>query len=199
MKLEEAKKEFLKYTEPYKDLSFMCQLKVFHTFRVMELCKEIAESLDLSEEDVEFAEYCGLLHDIGRFEQWKRYGTYDDSKSVDHAELGIEVLKNNHYIDQFYIDPSLQETLLNSIQYHNKYAVSYELSERDKLFCNIVRDADKIDILYLCSIGHIVRNIHNDNFSDNIFNDLLEKKQINRKDIKTSGDSLSISLGLVFG
>ena len=199
MNLEKAKLEFLRYTEPYKDLNFMCQLKINHTFRVMQLCEEIAKSLDLSKEDIEFAKYCGLLHDIGRFEQWRMYETFDDSLSLDHAKLGVDILKNDDYIEEFYLEDSYIDTLLNSVYYHNKYELSDFLSDRDKLFCNIVRDADKIDILYLCSIGHITREINSDNFSDKVFNQLLEGKQINRKDKITSADSLSISLGLVFG
>ena len=199
MNLEEAKNEFLKYTEPYKDLSELCLLKIHHTFRVMDLCREIAEDLGLQQEDVELAMYCGLLHDIGRFEQWRRYETFDDSKSFDHAEIGIEVLQENHYINQYLLDISLQKIVLESIRYHNKYEIPKNLSEREQLFCNIVRDADKVDILYLCSIGHIQRDIENDSFSDKIYHDLLEEKQIHREDVKTKEDTLAISLGLVYG
>lgn len=199
MNLESAKKTFLEYTKPYEELDFMCSLKIHHTFRVMNLCREIALSLDLDKEDIEFAELCGLLHDIGRFEQWKRYQTFSDEDSIDHAELGVHILQENQFLDKFMTDSSMQSILLNSIYYHNKYEIDNSLEEKDKLFCNIVRDADKIDILYLCSIGHIKRDIENDFFSDKIYSDLLNKRQINRRDIKTKGDNLSVSLGLVYG
>ena len=50
--MEEAIKKFKEYTANYINLSDMCVLKVNHTMRVMELCGVIAESLDLSKEDI---------------------------------------------------------------------------------------------------------------------------------------------------
>ena len=41
------------------------------------------------------AEAVALLHDVGRFEQYKRYGTFNDRKSVNHAALGVEIMKKN--------------------------------------------------------------------------------------------------------
>ena len=199
MNLENAKKTFLEYAKPYEELDFMCSLKIHHTFRVMDLCREIALSLDLDKEDIEFAELCGLLHDIGRFEQWKRYQTFSDKDSIDHAELGVHILEENHFLDEFIKDKTKQSTLLNSLYYHNKYEIDHNLDEKDQLFCNILRDADKIDILYLCSIGHIKRDIDNESFSDKVYDDLIHKIQINRRDIKTKGDNLSVSLGLIYG
>ena len=46
-------------------------LKVVHTYHVAENAKEIAEKLNLDQEDIELAELIGLLHDIGRFEELK--------------------------------------------------------------------------------------------------------------------------------
>lgn len=33
-----------------------------------------------------------MLHDIGRFEQIRCFGTFNDGMSVDHAELGADIL-----------------------------------------------------------------------------------------------------------
>ena len=42
-----------------------------------------------------------LLHDIGRFEQIKRFNSFDD-RNVDHATLGVQVLFDEGMIRQFY-------------------------------------------------------------------------------------------------
>ena len=81
MNLDQAIEEFKNYTKDYINLSDKCVLKINHTLRVVKRCEEIAESLDLSKHDIELAKLCGLLHDIGRFEQWKRYETYYDEKN----------------------------------------------------------------------------------------------------------------------
>ena len=198
MNLEEAKKEFLNYTEGYKAFGKSPILKIHHTFRVMALCREIAQSLNLSNEDVELAMMTGLLHDIGRFEQWRIYETFDDAGSIDHAALGVDILKKNNYLNCYLQDPTLQKTLLHSIYYHNKYKVEESLSDRDKMFCNIIRDADKIDILYLYTVGELAVDTGNDSFCEKIYQDLLDGKQIERKDKTTKGDMLAVSLGFPF-
>lgn len=50
-------------------------LKTEHTRRVCEAVLDIGESLDLSDEDLCMAEVTALMHDIGRFEQYKKFGT----------------------------------------------------------------------------------------------------------------------------
>ena len=114
--------------------------KYHHSFRVMEYAKEIAVSLNLSEKDIELASNCGLLHDIARFKQYTEYQTYYDEKSFDHGDVGYDIL--NELLD----DNEDKDIILVATKYHNKYALN-ELDDRTKLFCNIVRDADKLDII----------------------------------------------------
>src|SRR5574344_837580 len=164
--MEHAIEEFKIYTNDYVKISDNCTLKIDHTFRVMKLCEEIAKSLKLSDEDIFIASMCGLLHDIGRFEQWKRYQTFVDSTSTDHGDLGVEVLTENNLIRRFLPSDKYDFIILTSIEFHNKYNYPSNLSEKEKLFTKIIRDADKIDILYLYTIGHIVDNTNNEMFSD---------------------------------
>lgn len=53
-------------------------LKYEHTARVAALCVEIAAGLDMGAKDVDLACPCGLLHDIGHFEQLRIWGTFRD-------------------------------------------------------------------------------------------------------------------------
>lgn len=120
--------------------------KYHHSFRAMEFCKEIAISLNLSEEDIYIASLCGLLHDIARFEQLTQYNTYDDSKSFDHGDYGYQILKQNDFIKKFTNNEEVISIVLDSVKYHNKLIVP-NLNERNMLFVNIIRDADKLDII----------------------------------------------------
>lgn len=196
--MEHAIEEFKKYTNDYLGLSDMCVLKVNHTLRVMDLCRRIAKSLDLSDKDVELAKLCGLLHDIARFEQWKRYSTFVDSKSIDHGDFGVEILKSDNFIRKFNNDELVDELILKTVKNHNKYKIEDGLEEKEKLFCNIVRDADKIDILYLYTIEEIVLNTNNEDFSNKVYNCLINRESIFRENKKTKADQLAISLGFVF-
>lgn len=132
--------EFNEYAKTFDLTVKQIIYKYHHSFRVMEISKEIAISLNLNKEDIELATICGLFHDIGRFRQWTEYQTYKDQDSIDHGDLGVEILKDflNNYKDK--------DIVIKATKYHNKYDVP-ELDERATLFCNIVRDADKLDIM----------------------------------------------------
>lgn len=43
----------------------------------------------------------GILHDIGRFEQLRRYQTFFDYRSMDHAKYGVHVLFEEGHIKDF--------------------------------------------------------------------------------------------------
>lgn len=162
--------EFKSYTDGYDSTDPKIQLKIDHTYRVAALCEEIAQSIGMDENDVRLAWTCGMLHDIGRFEQVKRYGTFFDGQSVDHAQFGADLLFKEDLYERFvpkssYIDernqPEVSETTIpgeiceyesdrllieKAIRVHNMFRMP-ELSEREKRFADILRDADKIDIL----------------------------------------------------
>ncbi|MDO4514868.1 MAG: SMP-30/gluconolactonase/LRE family protein [Lachnospiraceae bacterium] len=145
--LQEA---FEKYTAAYDLSDPKIKLKVDHTYRVAGMCEEIARSLSLSEEDVTFAWTCGMLHDIGRFEQVRRYGTFMDAKSIDHAQFGADLLFKEGLIRQMlgsYVEAWSLELIEKTIRVHNVFCLPQTLSDREKLFADILRDADKIDIL----------------------------------------------------
>lgn len=135
-------KEFNKYVKNF-DLNIKEIMKKYHhSFRVMEYSKQIAISLNLNDEDIELASICGLYHDIGRFNQWTNYQTYEDHESIDHGDEAYKVLIETKIIDNF----KEKDIILNSIKYHNKYSLP-NLDERTLLFIKIVRDADKLDIM----------------------------------------------------
>ena len=75
---------------------------------------------------MDFAWLLGLLHDIGRFEQVKRYNTFNDSQSVDHAELGADILFKEGLIDRFptvSLPEGWPKTAETAIRQHNKLAL----------------------------------------------------------------------------
>lgn len=144
---EKAKQVFQAYADRYNSRDEKVRLKIEHTYRVSDLCEAIAGSLGLSEEDVSLAWLIGLLHDVGRFEQLKHYGTFIDAESVDHAALGAEILFEQGKIRDYLKENKEDQLIFTAIRYHNAFRIPEQLDERTRLFCNIIRDADKIDIL----------------------------------------------------
>jgi len=57
--------------------------------RVCDNIVMIGGKLDMSKHDLIIAETTALFHDLGRFKQFKDYGTFNDMLSEDHARLGL--------------------------------------------------------------------------------------------------------------
>ena len=154
MNREYVTKQFQKYTSKYNIASSEIQLKIEHTYRVANLCDSIAKSVDeLSKREENLCWLIGLLHDIGRFEQMKRYRTFLDANSVDHAELGADLLFKENLLDLFWSKPITHmsetkelEIIESAIRQHNKLRISDNIGKDKIVYCSIIRDADKIDI-----------------------------------------------------
>ena len=149
MDREKAVSLFKSYTDNYDSTEPKVALKIEHSFKVCEIAEQIAKSLNLPAEDVELAWFMGLLHDIGRFEQLRRFGTFFDAKSIDHAELSADILFVDRYIENFDVTglPEDWAALTElAIRAHNKLNIPENLTEREALFSNLLRDADKVDI-----------------------------------------------------
>lgn len=138
---------FARYTRPYDAQDPKVRLKIDHTYRVAALCDRIARSLDLPPQEADLAWLCGILHDVGRFEQLRRFGTFDDSRSIDHAAASAEVLFDRGGIRDYLEDPAEDALLRTAVAHHSAYRLPEDLDPRTRRFCEILRDADKIDIL----------------------------------------------------
>ena len=113
--IKKARQQFQDYVGAYDIRDERNALKIVHSYKVAEIAKELAVHQSCSQEDVELAELIGLLHDIGRFEQLKQYHTFLDAKSIDHAALGVQILKEQGLLSVFCDDPHQQEVMLHAI------------------------------------------------------------------------------------
>lgn len=177
---------------------FRYQLKKDHTYRVVELCDQIASNLDFSSSEIEIAKLCGLLHDIARFEQVRRYDIFSEPKSYDHGDLGVELLQENHLLRRFCPMKEWDHIILDAVKYHNKLKVPDTLDEKVKKFVHILRDADKIDILNLILKEEYTIDIKDELISDHIFSDLIKHRLIDKAKTVTRADEICIWFGLLF-
>lgn len=138
---------FAAYIRPYDAADPKVKLKIDHTYRVAALCRRIAQSIALPPADADLAWLCGLLHDVGRFEQLRRFGTFDDAHSIDHAAASAEVLFDRRHIRDYLTDDAADALLRTAVAQHSAYRLPDGLDRRTKQFCEILRDADKVDIL----------------------------------------------------
>jgi len=181
-KAEIAFKEFL---QKYNIQDGKVSLKIRHTYKVVEASEFIAKDLNLSEEDIELAKIIALLHDIGRFEQLKRFDSFLDAQTIDHADLGVQILEENNFIRTFIQDSKYDSIILKAIKNHNKLKVQEGLTQKELLHANIIRDADKTDNFRVKTedrfedILHANRELlENSKISEHIYNNFMNNQII---------------------
>lgn len=203
--LEKCKQIFLEYVNNYDTSDFIISRKIGHTMGVLDISTEIAESLNLQKEDVDLASLIGLLHDIGRFEQARISGTYKDSKEVNHATIGVEVLFKENKIKDFLPDTrEYDEIVKNAVNEHNKLKIKDGLTEKENLFAKIIRDADKLDIYRLFLLDNVISMGTDSGFTDtthfskDVLNAFYNNTQIPKNDLKTMLDWFLNSIAFTY-
>ena len=98
MNIEKLKEVFKKYVEKYDMTDKNIIRKFYHSYRVMDLCMMLADDNNFNKEDMEIAILIGLLHDYARFEQWTKFGTYNDLISIDHGDLAVKKLFDEYAV-----------------------------------------------------------------------------------------------------
>lgn len=144
MNFTKAKEVFAKYLENYDKNDDKIRLKIVHTYGVVSCSEEIAKRLNLSEEDLELAKMIALLHDIGRFEQLRRFHSFDESV-MSHAAYGVKVLFEEGMIEQFVEDRKYDDIIRIAIAKHSDFKLEGIEDEQTLLHAKIIRDADKLD------------------------------------------------------
>lgn len=149
MNYERAKKAFEEYLDGYDRKDEKVKLKIVHTYGVVHCSEKIAEGLKLSSQDMELARIIALLHDIGRFEQIKRFDSFEPS-SMDHAAYGVQILFEEGMIEKFVEDRRWDSIIREAIARHSDFAlelqkVKKDQEERTLLHARLIRDADKLD------------------------------------------------------
>lgn len=207
MDYERVKDAFGRYTSHYDCSDRRIMLKIAHTYSVAHLCRRIAEAEGLDGRDVDLAWLTGMLHDIGRFEQLKRFGTFVDADSIDHAQYGVEILFGGGRIHDFLdieegdADYGIIRTAVGS---HSAYRVG-EMDPRTRMFCDILRDADKVDIL---RVNHdepleVIYNVSEEELrgaviADEVMRNFFERHAVPHSAKRTCVDSVVGHISLVF-
>ncbi|MDP8209310.1 MAG: HD domain-containing protein [Candidatus Stygibacter australis] len=182
-------------------------LKIEHTQRVVSDINEIGIELGLTRTRLDLAKIIGLLHDIGRFEQYRRYGTFSDTKSIDHAELGVEIIIEKEILQD--LPQGIREIVLNSIKYHNKLTIPENESEELIFYSKLLRDADKLDIFKVVTDYYKIRYLGRNetleldlpetgDVSRIVYESVKQRQPVDFKMIKNLNDFKLLQAGWVF-
>ena len=146
--LNKAREIYKEYLSNYDLNNDKIKSKVEHSYRVAKISRKITKDMNLNEEKQQLAELIGLLHDIGRFKQYETFKNYNVISQFDHGDYGAELL--SHEIRKYIETSKYDNIIIKAVKNHNKYKIEENLTDEELFFSKLIRDADKIDILYEC-------------------------------------------------
>lgn len=139
---------FANYVEPFlntdKEGKKNIQLKIEHTQKVCDAMALLAVGENLSESESRIAAAVALLHDLGRFSQYQRWRTFLDTASDNHARLAVDLIQKNNVLVG--IDVPEQILIEEAVRFHNLLTPPAQIQSPTRLYINLIRDADKLDI-----------------------------------------------------
>jgi len=195
MDFEKIEQVFKDYVDTFDWSNENIRLKYFHTIQVANISYEVAEKLNLTNEEKDLAKLIGYLHDIGRFIQVSETNTFKD-KIMDHATVGVKILFEEGLLREFILEDKYDEIIRKAVNNHNKYEIVDKVNDEELMFANIIRDSDKIDIFRVCSTEnkYKMESIP----SDKVLECFDKEISVNLKDIKNKSDSTLCILAFIY-
>lgn len=191
--------EFLEYVSNYDETRDRVRFKKEHTLRVRSLAMQIAQKSGFTEEEVELAGIIGLLHDIGRFEQDRLYESFTDAKTMDHAEYGADLLFKESLISKYTERREWYPAIEYAIRNHNKLSLVPNEDELSYKMGKLIRDADKIDIIYLLGVlGNYDEKSDDSEISPSVVKCFDERRCVDSRDVKTKNDKIASTMAFAF-
>ncbi len=148
-KFAQFEQRFRDYSETFRDSSgefpFPVRQKLRHTFDVCRITEELCIRSRIPEKETFLFRVCALFHDISRFEQYQKFGTFRDAETFDHGERSAEIMLSGGFIAE--LSGEEQALAASAIRMHNKPAIPADYPAEYLPAAKMIRDADKLSIL----------------------------------------------------
>lgn len=180
------------------------ELKRKHTIRVWKAAKFIVQKEDVSLEQKELAEVIAILHDVGRFEQFKAIGRYIDAKNFNHAEVGADMLQEG--LIEYFVPETrkFDAIIIKAVRLHNVLNLPDDLEGMEAFQCELIRDADRLDIFYSCTreeqfdiVFARKRDTTIKSLNPEIISMLMKRKPVDVRLVRNSIDLLALRIALL--
>ncbi|MFP4477133.1 MAG: HD domain-containing protein [Desulfatibacillaceae bacterium] len=189
------------------ELDANIDLKIEHTLRVVDEITDLARSEGIRGEFLSMARMAALFHDVGRFEQYRRYRTFSDHASANHAMLSLRALREQGILK--ILSPKDRAALVYAVAHHNRPTAPLAGRPSKLLLARLLRDADKLDIYRVVTShyrergnepdGAVVHNLPNDRrVSPAIEADLVGGRTVRVENLETVDDFKLLPVGWVF-
>ena len=197
------------YVDGYRvdgELPPMMALKLQHTDMVVANAKAIIEGEGMDAETAEVCEIAALLHDTGRYEQLRRYNTFRDSDSIDHAVFSHDIVSEKGWLDGH----PHKKAILDAVLFHNRRDVPDGLEPLSSTAAHCTRDADKLDIFRVLEARVETTDWRKDNTAfwnlpviaapnPEVVSAIREGRAVDYQNIKTLADFVLIQVAWIRG
>lgn len=198
---------FTNYSDKFGNEEPNFILKKNHSFSVVKIIENLAMSLGFENNKLIIAKIIGLLHDVGRFKQFAEYKTFNDSASVNHAELGWQIIEDENILN----DLSEEEIAIISkaIINHNSKEIPKEENEEVLTYIKLIRDADKLDNFKYATEYYALKPSQRNNpleatldnspeVSKKVSKAIINEKVVDKSDIKTLNDFKVLQMSWIY-
>ncbi len=207
--LEYIKNWFNDYTnsfiEHFPDLKTNILIKINHSKRVSSISRKIAQANKMDNEMIILSEITGLLHDIGRFEQYTRFQTFSDDQSLDHGDLGGKIIEKE--LKNKPLDTPTLNLVKRATQLHNKKHISGDSPKEEFHLTATIRDADKVDIYKIVTDHYqstnpnttLTLDLPDDNsYTHRCIDEIKQGVIVNKKGLRNVNDFKLLQISWVF-
>lgn len=200
MKDSKILKVFEQYIKKFDMNKGNVKAMYFHSIKMMTLCKEIASSLGVfNEEEVQVCGIIGLFHDIGVFSnKFKNVLTLEDN--TDKSKESIEILfDKDKLIREICDDKKYDDIIKIAIYCQNKNGLPKGFDEKVLHFCMVVKDAHVLENFRMVT-NYPYMDMHIDNFpNDLVYNDFRQYRVVSSKVSDNDADKILEVMSLIFG
>ena len=200
MKDSKILKVFEQYIKKFDMNKGNVKAMYFHSIKMMTLCKEIASSLGVfNEEEVQVCGIIGLFHDIGVFSnKFKNVLTLEDN--TDKSKESIEILfDKDKLIREISSDKKYDDIIKIAIYCQNKNGLPKGFDEKVLHFCMVVKDAHVLENFRMVT-NYPYMDMHIDNFpNDLVYNDFRQYRVVSSKVSDNDADKILEVMSLIFG
>lgn len=178
-----------------------------HASRVVENVRDLGSSSDVEESDLFLVQTAALLHDIGRFVQLVEHGTFADNDNSNHIQIGLNVIEEHNVLND--LEEAEKALIIDCVKMHDLNSLPKISDERSLALIQLLRDADRIDVLRIVSDYYTHKKVHPNRYLDmelkdlpgvakKISKDIMAGKVANRDHVETLNDLKLLQMSWVF-
>lgn len=198
MKSSRLLKVFEDYIKKIDMNNSYAKAKYFHSLKSMDLARNIANELDIfDEEEIVVIELIALFHDIGNFNE-KDYN-YLDNNEEDSTMKSINILFDKGLIRKITDETKYDNLIKLAIFCHNKDGLPKNIDDKTVCICNIIKDVYRIEELHMAINYPYIDNRINEYPTSLVYDEFKQFKEVSNKMSDNNADNVLIVLSHLFG